>query len=138
MRLILEKDDLVKILSRHFNETFDPRKVQVRGDPFEVELTQIPLADVKPAEALVVSGTAREPATRVLGRKEGFEGPVEVSDPPAVPENAGIVSLRAERNVSTEVPPYTSEETLDGPATRAPEVGDGGEKGEQEQEGGSA
>jgi hypothetical protein len=44
MRLILDRADLLSILSRHFGEMLDAGRVQVRSEPFEVELFGIPLS----------------------------------------------------------------------------------------------
>lgn len=43
MRLILEKDEIVAILGKHFDTELDPTKVIIRTDPFEIEVCGLPL-----------------------------------------------------------------------------------------------
>lgn len=46
MRLVLEKQDLIKILEKQFDVKLDADAVQVRTDPvFEVEIRGLPLAE---------------------------------------------------------------------------------------------
>lgn len=44
MRIVLEKADLIKIIGRYLDAELDPSRVVVRTDPFEVEVTDIPLS----------------------------------------------------------------------------------------------
>jgi hypothetical protein len=88
VRLILDQTDLLSILSRHFGEMLEPSRVQVRSEPFEVELFGIPLAV----------------STEGAGRME----------PPCDAE-AGS-GVRSDRNGSREPPPITPEETSDDPS----------------------
>jgi hypothetical protein len=53
MKIVLEKHDLIAILEKHFQERFDRTKIIIRADPFEVELSGIPLEAALPeSEAL--------------------------------------------------------------------------------------
>lgn len=51
MKLILEKAEIVKVLSAHFGAKFDPEKVVIRTEPFEIELHDLPLSDPEPPAA---------------------------------------------------------------------------------------
>jgi len=112
MRLVLDKEDLVRVLEQHFGERLDPARVQVRTNPLEVELSGIPLT---------VSAEAAEPKSeedrgRELGLAEGFTGPTYVKPAPSGMEDPELARSRAERNVSFTPPPFAAEETLDDPA----------------------
>ena len=48
MRLILEKDEIVAILGKHFDAELDPTKVIIRTDPFEIEVCGLPLGSGDP------------------------------------------------------------------------------------------
>jgi len=89
MRLILEKHEIVAILGKHFEAELDPEKVIIRTDPFEIEVSGLPMTDAPPKEENVVSISAqtRRPA------KAGTEAP-RVAGP-----------QRADPDASTEPPP---------------------------------
>jgi hypothetical protein len=110
MRLVLEQKDLVQILERHFGVKFDPEMVSVRTTPFEVELTGIPL-DMSEApkvpERQAVAGRRIQAVTEL---EDEVTSPGEVD-----PDEADVLSLRSERNVSTTPPPYDPDETRDSP-----------------------
>lgn len=87
MKLILEKNEIVTILGKHFEAQLDPEKVIIRTDPFEMELSGLPLGDAPPAEE-----------TNVVTLPVRSQGPktktkVEPSKP------------RADENASTDPPP---------------------------------
>lgn len=66
MRIILEKDEIVEILGRHFDSEFDPANVIIRTDPvFEIELRDIPMTPVeaKPTQAVAVPPPAQSSPT---------------------------------------------------------------------------
>lgn len=44
MRLILEKEEIVAILSKHFDADLDPTKVVIRTEPLEIEVHGLPLS----------------------------------------------------------------------------------------------
>ena len=44
MRLILEKEEIVSILSKHFDAKLDPERVVIRTDPLEIEVCGLPLS----------------------------------------------------------------------------------------------
>jgi hypothetical protein len=115
MRVILEKSDLIKVLENHFGEKFPPEMVQVRADPFEVELTGIPLVSSTPEGAPVPPVPPRRPASRPSSEGDGLDGKWDVSSPDAEGPDAEVIRLRAERNVSTEPPPFTADEMADDP-----------------------
>lgn len=48
MRLILEKEEIVTILSKHFDAELDPTKVVIRTDPLEIEVHGLPLSSNDP------------------------------------------------------------------------------------------
>lgn len=64
MKLILEKDEVVAILSRHFEARLDPDKVVIRTDPFEIEVSGIPMVsgDDVPADSNNVVSLPRKQA----------------------------------------------------------------------------
>jgi len=110
MRLILEKADLIQILEKQFGESFPEDMVQVRTSPFEVELTGIPLITPeapKVPERQAASGRRIQAVTEL---EDKGSSPGEVD-----PDQADVLSLRSERNVSTTPPPYDPDETRDSP-----------------------
>lgn len=109
MRLVLEKGDLIRVLERHFGETFDDSKVIVRADPFEVELVGLPLT-MEAAEPPAKKTAPKKPAVAAYRDDGDFDGPTKVTPPDLEPEDEGVLALRAERNVSTDPPPYSPEE----------------------------
>jgi hypothetical protein len=74
MKLILEKDEIVTIIGRHFDTVLDPSKVILRMDPFEMEVSGLPLAsetqkheaetNVVPLHTPVKATKAAEPLLR--------------------------------------------------------------------------
>lgn len=48
MRLILEKAEIVTVLSKHFDAELDPDNVIIRTDPFEIEVCGLPLGSNDP------------------------------------------------------------------------------------------
>lgn len=60
MRLILEKSDVVKILSKHFGTTLSEENVVVRPDPLEIEVSSISELDFDDAPAPVIA-SAHQP-----------------------------------------------------------------------------
>lgn len=44
MRLILEKNEIVTILGKHFDANLDPENVIIRTSPLEIEVCGLPLA----------------------------------------------------------------------------------------------
>jgi hypothetical protein len=73
MRLILEKSEVVAILGKHFDVELDPEKVIIKTDPFEIEVSGLPMTDAPPREENVVAFNA--PARRAA--KERVEAPKE-------------------------------------------------------------
>ena len=86
MRLILEKDEIVAILGKHFEVELDPDKVIIKTDPFEIEVSGIPMTDSPPKETNVVA----------LPKANGGRTSVYTKEPP---------QLRADADASTEPPP---------------------------------
>lgn len=87
MRLILEKNEIVTILGKHFEANLDPDKVIIRTDPFEIEVCELPLTDAPPPKD-------DENVVPLASRR--------VSAPP---RNEEPVKRRADDNASTEPPP---------------------------------
>lgn len=48
MRLILEKAEIVAVLSKHFDAELDPDNVIIRTEPFEIEVCGLPLGSSDP------------------------------------------------------------------------------------------
>lgn len=89
MRLILEKDEIVAILGKHFDTELDPTKVIIRTDPFEIEVCGLPLGSgdaPPPKESNVV------PLPKALKRE------------PTRDEKEEAVKLRADEDATTEDP----------------------------------
>lgn len=87
MKLILEKNEIVAILGKHFDAKLDPEKVIIRHEPFEIELSGLPLSDAPEEETNVVPLNAPPRKTRAT----------VVEDPPAKP--------RSDPGATTEPPP---------------------------------
>ena len=64
MRLILEKSEIVMILSRHFDAVLDPEKVIIRTDPLEIEVCGLPLGSEDSAPKREDNVVMMEPARR--------------------------------------------------------------------------
>ena len=96
MRLILEKDEIVRILGKHFDAQLDPAKVVIRTEPvFEIELCGIPLSDL-PEGTSTATRTAVQTDTPPLPGIERYAAPV-VESPPTPP--------RDDDDASAEPPP---------------------------------
>jgi len=89
MRLILEKSEIVAILGKHFDVELDPEKVVIKTEPFEIEVSGLPMTDSPPKDENVVpiSTQTRRPV------KAGGD----------VPKVAA--QQRADPDASTEPPP---------------------------------
>jgi hypothetical protein len=73
MRVILEKKEIVQILSKHFESNFDAEQVLIRTEPvFEIELKDIPLPIDTPAP--------RVPNTREIQQMVNEERPKMLAD----------------------------------------------------------
>lgn len=120
MRLILEKEDLLQVLEKHFTETFDREKVQVRADPFEVELMGLPLPapenEPTPSKKTGSSKPPQEPVPRRGEEASLVARGWEVTDPRPVHEPT-VDERPLGRNASFEAPPVSADETNDNPAT---------------------
>lgn len=93
MRLILEKDEIVSILGKHFEVKLDPEKVIIKTDPFEIEVSGIPMSDAPPKEETnVVSISAQ---TRRPAKTSADEEKVEEK----------VAALRDDPDATTEPPP---------------------------------
>jgi len=73
MRLILEKNEIIRILGKHFDAELDPDRVIIRTDPFEVELSGIPLAEGEPAQEEPRASPKPAPALREGDVETGWE-----------------------------------------------------------------
>lgn len=87
MRLILEKNEIVTILGKHFEANLDPDKVIIRTDPFEIEVCELPLTDAPPPKD-------DENVVPLAPRRASVS-----------PRNEEPVKRRADDNASTEPPP---------------------------------
>lgn len=102
MRLILEKTEIVAVLSKHFEAALDPDKVIIRTDPFEIEVCGLPLADAPPPEEANV--------TQLRPRQTA------ATDSPRVKAPQVDVKDRDDPDATTEPPPPGKDGT-EGPAT---------------------
>ena len=98
MKVTLEKEDLIQILSEHFGSEFDVENITIRADPFEIEVRNVPM----PASEKKIPD-APKPVP---------DAPVVVSS--ASPEDFAIVSRRADSDATTTPPPPGSDENEDG------------------------
>ena len=67
MKLILEKPEIVAIISKHFELSLDPNSVVVRTEPLEIELTGIPLTEAAMPERVVSVAVPRAPVAAESG-----------------------------------------------------------------------
>lgn len=92
MKLILEKDEVVRIIGKHFDAVLDPAKVVIRTDPiFEIEVSGIPLADTPPEPSNVVN------LPRAAATQESFTSMVK-------PPRDDLWRKRDDENASQEDP----------------------------------
>jgi hypothetical protein len=104
MRIVLEKQDLINIIGKYLEATLDASKVVVRTDPFEVEVTGVPLPDAA-APVLPVPPTSVIAPTPPPAQSR-TEGPFIVTPPELPPEpSPEIIRARADRGATLEVPP---------------------------------
>lgn len=54
MRLILEKNEIITILGKHFDAELDPNNVIIRTDPLEIEVCGLPLSSSEAPPSNVV------------------------------------------------------------------------------------
>ena len=94
MKLVLEKADLIKILAKTFD--INPERVQVKitPEPFEVELSDLPL---------VLGNTSSPENTR--GSSVMSDPPAKVSPQADVVEDPTLLLSRADLNVQASPPP---------------------------------
>jgi hypothetical protein len=103
MRLILEKDEIVSILGKHFEVELDPETVIIRTDPFEIEMKGIPLSDAPPKETTNVVPIGTAPKR-------------QASLPAQTPEEEKLAKDRDDPDASTE-PPEPGDDGLGGIGT---------------------
>jgi len=86
MRLILEKNEIVAILGKHFDAELDPEKVVIRTDPFEIEVCGLPLATEPPPSSNVVAlkGPRAAKDTFAKGPPRGDEDASTEEPPPGL------------------------------------------------------
>ena len=73
MRLILEKNEIISILGKHFEVELDPEKVIIRTDPLEIEVSGIPMTDAPPKEetnVVSLSAQTRRPVKTEIQEEE--------------------------------------------------------------------
>ena len=87
MRLILEKAEIVAVLSKHFDAQLDPENVIIRTDPFEIEVCGLPLSSNEPPP---------EDNVRQLPSRR-------VEEAPARPTK--VAKARADDNATEDAPP---------------------------------
>lgn len=115
MRLILEKEEIISVLSKHFDAELDPDKVIIRTDPLEIEVCGLPLGSgggsrVKEAPAPQVAAAPAAAPTEeggvspmaVIAASKALEAELE-RDNPKGKRRAGSYSL---------VPPPVSEDEV--------------------------
>lgn len=83
MRLILEKDEIIAILGKHFDAELDPEKVVIRTSPLEIEVSGLPLT------------TSEEPTTRKESKQRApvlavARDDADTSDAPPEPGLDGV------------------------------------------------
>ena len=91
MRLVLEKEDLIRIIEKHFDTKLDSSMVQVRNDPvFELEVSGLPLAETS-QDAPKTSAPKKNPEPPRETYTDGLSRGWTVTPPPEVPEPDGRV-----------------------------------------------
>jgi hypothetical protein len=101
MRLILEKNEIVAILGKHFDVELDPEKVIIKTDPLEIEVSGIPMTDAQPREETNVVTLRSGPGTYSAVKSSA----VDPTD---------IVKKRDDPDATTE-PPTPGDDDLGGP-----------------------
>lgn len=97
MKVILEADDLIRILGAHFGAEFDPENVTIKTDPFEVEVRKIPLPESERTAAAPLR------AENVSARQVRVVPPAALETYSA--EAAELVAARADSDASSDPPP---------------------------------
>lgn len=104
MRLILEKDEIVRILSHRFETELDPATVVIRTEPtFEIELIGIPLVDPEPVEPAAVPRPREREVEAVGLYAERADRDVFYEDPPPGLDDDPSDILRASRRLEAEL-----------------------------------
>jgi len=86
MRLILEKDEIVTILGKHFDVALDPERVIIRTDPLEIEVSGIPMSDAPTKEETNVVSLNTTARRQSQARDEEEKVAVLRDDPDATTE----------------------------------------------------
>lgn len=90
MRLILEQEEIVAILSKHFDADLDPTKVVIRTSPLEIEVHGLPL-------------TVNEPQVKKPKPVEASTVPVPVPETPEAEDVHPTSLLAASKSIEREL-----------------------------------
>ena len=93
MRLVLERSELLEILGKHLKILINEEAVIVRADPFEVELSGLPLVE---------EHTPVSPRNLAMS-----DPPARVAKPPSPEEepDTSLIEQRADKYATSEPPP---------------------------------
>ena len=107
MRLILEKQEIIEILEKHFEEKFDNNQIIIRTEPFEIELMKLAMpSEPKPP---AVPPPPR-PTTSPAGPR--MENGFLIEPPTVIPEDPSLLERR--NNDGDAVPPPLSADETGG------------------------
>jgi hypothetical protein len=93
MRLILEKNEIVAILGKHFEVTLDPEKVIIKTDPLEIEVSGIPMSDApnkEPSNVVAISAQTRRPAQTAVSEEAVLRDDTNATTDPPEPGDDGL------------------------------------------------
>ena len=93
MRLVLEKEEILEVIAKHFKIKIDPDRVVIRTDPLEVELSGLPLVE---------DSTPSKRSSKVMSDPPAI---VSSEDAVAPEEEEKLIALRSDRSATAEPPP---------------------------------
>jgi hypothetical protein len=96
MKVILEEQDLMRILEEHFGSEFKAGDIVIRADPFEVEVRNVPVPASEKGEARPAAPRTEVPPTAL---------------PSASDDDTELVARRADADATTDPPPPGNDET---------------------------
>ena len=114
MRLILEKQEIIEILEKHFEEKFDAGQVVIRTDPFEIELMKLAMPseknNVPPEPKRITPPTPEDTGPRLVN---GF-----IVTPPSIAvDDPTLLEQRSGEGEAEPPPPGTDGFGVDNPIT---------------------
>jgi hypothetical protein len=115
MRLILERQEIIEILEKHFEEKFDSNQIVIRTEPFEIELMKLSMP-TEPTPAKPPSAPTPKPGTLIVAPPSGprMENGFLVEPPSIIPEDPSLLERRSSDGEAAP-PPLSADEVGSGP-----------------------